>query len=185
MLDDYGFEIYEENDFPIAYLITFRTFGTWLHGDEKGAFGRRNSIVRSKYVEPNVPLKEAMQAELKQKPFILSPRARAVVEEAMREVCQTRAYGLPALNVRSNHAHAVVKKAIKPEKIVNDIKAYATRRLREAGLVGLDTKVWSRGSSTRYLWKPAHPEAAIDYVLYSQGDTPFGTVTDLPSEEIE
>jgi hypothetical protein len=33
MLDDYGFEIYEENEFPIAYLLTFRTFGTWLHGD--------------------------------------------------------------------------------------------------------------------------------------------------------
>lgn len=32
MLDEYGFEIYEENEFPIAYLLTFRTFGTWLHG---------------------------------------------------------------------------------------------------------------------------------------------------------
>jgi hypothetical protein len=33
MLDDYGFEIYEENEFPIAYLLPVRTFGTWLHGD--------------------------------------------------------------------------------------------------------------------------------------------------------
>ncbi len=40
MLDDYGFEIYEENAFPIAYLLTFRTFGTWLHGDERGALQR-------------------------------------------------------------------------------------------------------------------------------------------------
>ena len=185
MLDDYGFEIYEENDFPIAYLITFRTFGTWLHGDEKGAYGRRNSVVRSKYVEPNRPLKEAMHTEMKQKPLILSPLARSVVEAAIREVCETRGYGIPALNVRSNHAHAVVKKAVKPEKIVNDFKTYATRRLREARLIGPDTKVWSRGSSTRYLWKPAHVDAAIDYVLYSQGDTPFGAITDLPSDEIE
>ncbi len=34
-LDDYGFERYEENSFPIAYLLTWRTFGTWLHGDER------------------------------------------------------------------------------------------------------------------------------------------------------
>ncbi len=95
MLDDYGFEIYEENDFPVAYLITFRTFGTWLHGDEKGAYGRPNSVVRSKYVEPNMPLKEAMRTQLRQKPLILSPPARSVVEAAIREVCETRGYGIP------------------------------------------------------------------------------------------
>ena len=32
MLDDHGFEIYENNAFPQAYLLTIRTFGTWLHG---------------------------------------------------------------------------------------------------------------------------------------------------------
>ena len=36
MLDEYGFELYEENEFPLAYLLTFRTFGTWLHGDIGG-----------------------------------------------------------------------------------------------------------------------------------------------------
>ncbi len=31
--DDYGFEKYEENKLPLAYLLTFSTYGTWLHGD--------------------------------------------------------------------------------------------------------------------------------------------------------
>gem|GEM_PF-5201292 len=29
--------------------------------------------------------------------------------------------------------------------------------------------IWSRGGSTRYLWKPARVAAAVEYVLYSQG----------------
>jgi hypothetical protein len=33
-LDEYGYERWEENTFPLAYLLTFRTYGTWLHGDE-------------------------------------------------------------------------------------------------------------------------------------------------------
>lgn len=77
------------------------------------------------------------------------------------------------MNVRTNHAHAVVSATVNPEKIVNDFKAYATRRLRSEGLIGLERKVWSRGASTRYLWKPRHVLAAVDYVLYCQEDIPF------------
>jgi hypothetical protein len=29
-----------ESGFPLAYLITIRTYGTWLHGDEKGSVDR-------------------------------------------------------------------------------------------------------------------------------------------------
>ena len=33
---------FDDNDFPLAYLITFRCYGTWLHGDKRGSY-RRNS----------------------------------------------------------------------------------------------------------------------------------------------
>ncbi len=184
MLDDYGFEIYEENAFPIAYLLTFRTFGTWLHGDQRGSYSRPQRH-RSKYISSNVPLREKMEKEIKQEVVILNHHERTLVHEAIVEVCQFRAYDLRALNVRSNHAHAVVSKSIKPEKIVNDFKGYATRRLRSEGYYLPDSKVWSRGASTRYLWKPRHVEAAIDYVLYSQGDIPFEIVTEVPDDEFE
>ncbi len=69
---------------------------------------------------------------------------------------------------------------LKPEKIVTEMKAYATRRLRENAEFGPEQKIWTRGASTRYLWKPADVAAAVEYVLYAQGDVPFGTVTELP-----
>lgn len=53
---------------------------------------------------------------------------------------------------------------------MNDFKAYASRRLSEAGLDGRDRKRWARHGSTRYLWKPEHVEAAIRYVVYEQGE---------------
>ena len=177
MLDDYGFEIYEENAFPIAYLLTFRTFGTWLHGDERGAFQRsRDSRFKTITISPNVPLRGKMLSEIRQKPIVLSVRQRDIVKEAISEVCTHREYFPRAINVQSNHAHIVVSKNIKPNKIVNDFKAYATRRLRAAGEFPAKVKIWSRGASTRYLWKPRHVETAVDYVLYSQGDVPFETI---------
>lgn len=177
MLDEYGYEVYEQQTFPLAYLLTFRTFGTWLHGDERESFQRlRKSGPRSTRIEENVPLAERMAESMKQEPTVLSTVQRGFVDAAIREVCGFRGYGLKAANVRSNHAHAVINAERKPEKIVNDLKAYSTRRLRLEAEFTADQKVWSRGASTRYLWKPRHVEAAIAYVLYSQGDVPFETV---------
>ena len=176
MLDDHGFQIFEDNEFPLAYLLTFRSFGTWLHGDERGSTERSSDQrFKASAVPPNVPLREKMESEMIQVPIVFSSTQRTLIAEAITEVCSFRQYQLRAVNVRTNHDHAVVSKAIMPEKIVNDFKAYATRRLRLEHEICLGLKVWSRGASTRYLWKPRHIEAAIDYVLYSQDDVPFET----------
>lgn len=180
-LDDYGFEIYEENPFPLAYLLTFRTFGTWLHGDARTSIERcRDKRFGTIKLEPNVPLREKMVSGMKQQPIILTPEHRLIVDASIKETCNFRGYRPFAVNVRTNHAHAVISASVKPEKIVNDLKAYATRRLREAGEIPGSLKIWARGASTRYLWKPKFVAAAVDYVLYSQGDVPFEAVYDLP-----
>ena len=174
MLDDHGFEVYETNPFPIAYLLTFRTYGSWLHGDERWSINRNvQDNFRSRAVPPNKPLHDAMAEELGQPPFLLDALQRTCVKEAIVEVCDNRGYLLRGVNVRSNHAHSVVSAAKKPEPIANEFKAYATRRLRREFLVDSSNKIWSRGASTRYLWKPRHVEAAVDYVLYCQEDIPF------------
>jgi hypothetical protein len=53
---------------------------------------------------------------------------------------------------------------------LNAFKANATRELRKAGLVEREQKIWSRGGSTRLLWKPRNVESAVNYTLYGQGD---------------
>jgi REP element-mobilizing transposase RayT len=97
-------------------------------------------------------------------------KRREVIEDAIREVCRCRQYSLLAMSVRTNHIHTVVSAQLKPEPILNTFKAYATRKLRRAGLLSEGTKPWSRHGSTPYLWKERHVERAVDYVLYGQGE---------------
>ena len=56
-----------------------------------------------------------------------------------------------------------------PKVIMNAFKANATRELREAGLVDANRSLWSRGGSTKYLWKPKNVEAAVEYTVNGQG----------------
>ena len=169
--DEYGYEVWEENTFPLAYLLTFRTYGTWLHGDERTSVKRDGWNRRGHPRYPkNESLERWMSDEMKSEPFILTDAMRSVVEVALRELCERRAYGLQAVNVRTNHVHIVLSAAQKPERIVDALKANATKALRGSGLIDGDSKVWSRGRSRRYLWKPRHVLAAIEYTLYGQGE---------------
>lgn len=161
---------FDDNEFPLAYLITFRTYGTWLRGDERGSMDREHNSYGTPRIAPNPTLEKADATRLRHSPLTLDPRQRQVVEQAIREVCLYRSYLLRAVNVRTNHAHTVVAAACDPEPMMDAFKAYATRALRRAGLLAVSVKPWVRHGSTRYLWKERHVEKAVDYVLYGQGD---------------
>ncbi len=172
-------EYFEENwdgrEFPLAYLITIRTYGTWLHGDERSSVDTHDeyNIVGSERRVPDRRLEEIMRRNQLGDAMIFNDEQREVVENAIREVCLHREYRLHTQNVRTNHAHVVVGAQALPELIANSFKSYSTRALKSHGLIAPDAKVWSRGRSRRYLWKPRHLEGAIDYVTYGQGLMPF------------
>lgn len=130
MQDENGSELFEENVFPLAYLLTFRTFGTWLHGDERESIGRdgRNYYGKPR-IQPKPEFELAIKEQMKQPPFILTKPMRRIVESAIKELCHRRGDGLSAVNVRSNHAHAVVSAHMKPERIADALKANATKML--------------------------------------------------------
>ena len=159
---------------PLAFLITFRCYGTWLHGDERGAVDRKNF---HRYGTPGMPanrkLAEDEKDELSHAAITLNPAQRTVIEKAIHEVCEHRGYDLVAVNARTNHVHSVVKAPCKPERVMGTFKAYATRQLREAGLFGRDTRPWARHGSTPYLWTEEAVERAVDYVINGQGEEPF------------
>ncbi len=162
---------WDDNDHPLAYLITFRTYGTWLHGDERGSIDRYHNQYKGPRVPVNPILEEQHRAKLKSPPVLLDEDQRPIVKQAIKKVCTYRQWPLYALNIRTNHAHIVVNTlTAKPESAMRDFKAYSTRALRLANLWNLDHSPWVDGGSKRYLWKANSVSAACDYVNYGQGD---------------
>lgn len=157
---------FDDNEFPFAYLITFRCYGTWLHGDERGSY-RRHSRSGVSYIAPRPELELAERQQLKHAPIRLNNKQRTIVEQAVRNVCKHRKYEMRAINVRTNHAHSVVSALTDPEPILDAFKSYSTRALRAAGWL-LGRRPWARHGSTVYLWKERDVEKAIEYVLLGQ-----------------
>ena len=162
--------MWNDTNTPLAYFVTFRTYGTWLHGDKRGSIDRFHNRYGAPYLESNEPWWRHKQLLLKIKPLILTPAQRRIVNEAIRETCLIREWPLLALNVRTNHVHAVVAANKQPKLVLNALKANATRRLREEGQWRYQSSPWAFKGSKRLLWNERSVERAIDYVLYGQGD---------------
>ena len=164
---------FDDNEFPLGYLITFRCYGTWLHGDTRGSMDRKHNVYGTPKLATNAHLERSDSSQRKHFPIVLDAEQRKVVESAVKEVCEHRKYLLRAINVRSNHAHSVVSAMQKPEPILDAFKSYSTRALRQAGSLSPSVKPWARHGSTIYLWKERDVAKAIEYVVLGQDDELF------------
>ncbi len=98
----------------------------------------------------------------------LHRNARGVVLVAIQDVCRHQGWTLYGAHVRSTHVHVVVEAQPSPEEVMGKLKAYASRVLNRRG--GQNSKRWSRHGSTRRLWSPMEVDAAVEYVVYRQGE---------------
>src|SRR4029077_7491489 len=81
---------------------------------------------------PADPSREVtMQVNMREQPYLLDDARRTVVLETIQEVTRHRDCGPLACHVRTTHVHVVVTADAKPEKVMSDLKAYASRRLKE------------------------------------------------------
>ena len=169
--------MWNDTDIPLGFLITFRTYGNWLHGDSRGSVSRH----RNKYGSPRLRheakwlLKNTER--LDREPVKLSAKQRYYIKAAIRETCKIRKWRLLAINIRTNHVHVVIcTQECGPNRILSALKSNATRMIREKRCWTSDKSPWSDKGSTRYLWNEKSVEAACEYVRFGQGD-------DLPEFE--
>lgn len=158
-----------ETAIPVAYLITFNCYGTWLHGDKINSVDRINNTPGSAFLPLNAKRACLVKKQMSETAYFLDESRRYIVLQAIIEVCRYRSWVLLAAHVRSNHVHCIIHSILNPEKIMSTLKSYASRNLNKAKLDGDRVNRWARHGSTRYLWRNEEVEAAIQYVVYEQG----------------
>ncbi len=148
-------------DEPIAYFITWTTYGTWLLGDERGWWGK------GELQRPNDLFREMAASDMKETAFILSPDDREIVEKTIARHCDIRGWTLHAVNARSNHVHVVVTApGYEPKTARDQFKAWCTRHLKPMN--PSRERFWTEGGSCRWINQEDDLEAAIIYVDEAQ-----------------
>jgi REP element-mobilizing transposase RayT len=111
---------------PLAYFLTWPTYGTWLPGDERGWVKYRRGKQK-----PDPIRKREAAARMTEDACQLDEQQRELVQTTVGEHCKTRGWHLFAVNCRSNHVHVVVAAKTHRKTVRNELKAWCTRRLKE------------------------------------------------------
>src|SRR6266851_1810561 len=155
----------------LAYHITWTTYATWLHGDERGWVRWGESGVKPADPEREREARERMAESA----VLLTDEQRAIVEQTIRDHCRIRGWVLHAVNARTNHVHVVVTADRDPDEVMNQFKAWCSRKLSDAaGLVGAVGKKAGRrhwfteGGDKRVIESEEYLANAIQYVIEGQ-----------------
>jgi REP element-mobilizing transposase RayT len=114
-------------DPPLAYLLTWTTYGSWLPGDRRGWVAKPGE-----FRAPDARIRELAAKRMNQESVTLDRNARDLVEQTIKHHCIIRRWQLHAVNCRSNHVHVVVSAPERsPEDVMDQFKAWCSRRLTE------------------------------------------------------
>ena len=150
-------------DDPIGFFLTWVTYGTWLPGDSRGWVEYRHG-----WQLPDSVCEAEAAARMTEDSCRLSEKERDAIEHQIGETCRQRGWYLQAVNCRSNHVHVVVSAAdTRPKKIRTDLKAWATRCLKEQ-FAAKRENWWAERGSIRFLYDEDSLAAAVTYVTEGQ-----------------
>jgi len=150
---------------PLAYHITWTTYGSWLPGDSRGWVEGGTPGIQTPDPERTDHSRDLMTGTS----VTLTPAQREIVEATIRDHCGIRKWPLLALNIRTNHIHLIVTADVTPEIVMSQLKAWCSRRLSEhAGLIGRSRngqrRWWTEHGSTKYINDETYLQNAIQYV---------------------
>ena len=154
----------------LAFHLVWATYGTWLPGDARGWIIRKTTGI-----QPPDPTRERQAGErMAEDAVVLCAEQRATVEHTIRR-CEIRGWTLHAVNVRSNHVHVVVTADRSASDVMDQLKAWCSRKLSDAA--GLHTPVAKKAGRKRWFSEGGDKETidtdeylanAIQYVLDGQ-----------------
>jgi len=156
---------------PRAYFLTFRTFGSWMPGDERGSTDRANNLHGEPFVPPQRGRLLSALDRRHGDAVTFSPAQRHLVGTRMAEIAAHYGWTIHAAYVGIDHVHVVLSAAEAPERVLNGLKSWLTRRMREQGGISKDARVWSRHGSTVYLWTDRDVTGACQYVAEGQSES--------------
>lgn len=156
------------HDEPLAFFLTWTTYGTWLPGDERGWVAKPGQ-----FRIPSPIRQESARNRMTDEALTLDDDQRAIVETTIHRHCEIRRWYLHAVACRTNHVHVVVTARVDPEIVMDQFKAWCTRHLKKHAAnaqpgIACRQNWWTQRGSKRFINDDAGLAGAIQYVLEEQ-----------------
>ena len=116
-------------DLPFAYHITFGTYGTRLHGDDRGSADRAHNAPGEPFLGPDVKRRKRETRLLHSEPIIFTSTQQRFIETAVPGVCKRGDWGYHIAAAGPDHVHVLVSTDADPKVVRRLLKRWLGQRL--------------------------------------------------------
>lgn len=114
---------------PLAYHITWGTYGTRLHGDPRGTVDRTRNQYETPFIELDQHRWEQMKENLKYPPVLLTYEQMVFIESRIPELCQQGCWRYHVCAAGPDHVHNVIASPSDPDTIRRLLKRWMTQAM--------------------------------------------------------
>jgi REP element-mobilizing transposase RayT len=162
------------------WLITWRTYGTWLAGSERGFVSNvyapdggpeiRHNTPGTEYDRDMPGLERHVQQRMRDAPYHLQIEQAAALQEQFLKTSQIREYELGAASIMHNHVHLLVGVTTDPDphRLQELYKSWATRALKARWPLPKSGHFFAANGSVRKKTTEEEIETSVIYVACKQ-----------------
>jgi len=140
----------------VGYMVTWRTYGSWLPGDERGY------VIDGQILHGDLKILERNKKRQKSPTVKLNKKEIHLVRQTILNEAKRIGQKIVALTVCTNHVHLTARANTKSiEDIVGRYKSITTRALWVLGRKG---RIWTKGYDKRFCFSEEELKQKIQYV---------------------
>lgn len=147
--------------YPMAYHITWGTYGARLPGSSKPYVDRGHNEYETPLPKPDPAREQAARDRMRGEPVALTLEQRQETERALEDVARRYNWTIHTKAAQSDHVHVVITAIRDGEQLRDALKACACRALNKK--FGAQ-QWWAEKGSCRYLWERSYFINAKNYV---------------------
>jgi REP element-mobilizing transposase RayT len=147
--------------YPLAYHITWGTYGTRLRGGDAPYVDRKHNQYGTPLPPPNPAVAHADRDRMKYDPVYLTEEQRSTVRDAVLDVARRYHWHIHTEAANTDHIHVVITAKREGEALRDALKAVACKALNKK--FG-KREWWAEKGSAKYIWDEAYLQNAIEYV---------------------
>lgn len=150
--------------FPLAYHITFGTYGTRLHGDPRGTVARPMNRPGDRYIEHDPSWHRMERSRLRYHPVRLTQDQRIFVESSIPDLCCRGHWKYITSACQTDYVHVLLSGARAGDSIRRLLKRWLSQAMSAANGDQDDAPWWAEGGSVRSVTSDRYLESAFRYV---------------------
>jgi REP element-mobilizing transposase RayT len=151
-------------NFPLAYHITFGTYGTRLHGSDRPTVDRSQNKFGDPIIGRDAEWEMVEKSLLKFPPRILTLEQRLFVEATIPSICMRGGWEYVTTAAAKDHVHNIIRANVEGLDVRKWLKRWISQAMNERWPLLPGQVWWAECGSVKWIWEEDYFGRAEKYV---------------------